>query len=70
MRQNGWSLNGTFHGRFQHDILMLKSSIKKENFLSVDISSKSGKREFSAKSLVVIWKCLYMHPQRKFPFYG
>lgn len=70
MRQNGWSLNGTFHGRFQHNILMLKSSIKKENFLSVDISSKSGKREFSVKSLVAIWKCLYMHPQRKFPFYG
>ena len=70
MRQNGWSLNGTFHGRFQHNILMLKSSIKKENFLSVDISSKSGKREFLVKSLVAIWKCLYMHPQRKFPFYG
>ena len=42
MRQNGWRLNGTFHGRFQHDILMLKSSIKKENFLSVDISWKKG----------------------------
>ena len=54
MRQNGWSFNGTFHGRFQHDILMLKSSIKKENFLSVDISSKSGKREFLVKSLVAI----------------
>ena len=53
MRQNGWSLNGTFHGRFQHDILMLKKR-KKENLLSVDISSKSGKREFSVKSLVAI----------------